>query len=254
MGSASRLAVAALEAVLPKTGASEILGLSELLKDNLKLAAALTDAGMPLEARGQLAARVTKDVSGDTAGLLRKAIEYKWSEPCELAQGLSELGLRVAANQDPGLAAHLLDIAELVDESHELQLALGSKLGKTAAKRQLLRTVLGSRVSPLALEVGMHLLGTMTRRRFDRELRRAAMIAADQQGETLASVTVAKKPTDETRQRITDVLTAKLGRRVALRFIVDESLLGGARIELADEIIDASVSTRLARLRQTLAA
>jgi F-type H+-transporting ATPase subunit delta len=40
---------------------------------------------------------------------------------------------------------------------------------------------------------------------------------------------------------------------VALNTIVDPGVVGGLRVQIADDVIDASVSSRLADLRQRLA-
>jgi F-type H+-transporting ATPase subunit delta len=49
------------------------------------------------------------------------------------------------------------------------------------------------------------------------------------------------------------VLARKYGRDVSLNTVVDPSVVGGIRIQIGDDVIDASVSSRLADLRQRLA-
>jgi len=64
----------------------------------------------------------------------------------------------------------------------------------------------------------------------------------------------AASPVDEAQQgRITAALKKRFGRDVSLTFELDESLIGGARLQADDLVIDGSVSTGLAKLASTLA-
>ena len=49
-----------------------------------------------------------------------------------------------------------------------------------------------------------------------------------------------------------DALKQRFGRDVRLRFEQDENLIGGARLQADDHIIDGSVRTRLAKLASAL--
>jgi F-type H+-transporting ATPase subunit delta len=47
-------------------------------------------------------------------------------------------------------------------------------------------------------------------------------------------------------------LKTRFGRDVRLHFVLDESLIGGARLQADDHVIDGSVTTRLAKLASAL--
>jgi F-type H+-transporting ATPase subunit delta len=57
---------------------------------------------------------------------------------------------------------------------------------------------------------------------------------------------------DDQRARIASALKQRYGREVRLNFVLDESLIGGARLQADDHVIDGSVSTRLAKLASAL--
>ena len=58
---------------------------------------------------------------------------------------------------------------------------------------------------------------------------------------------------DETQQRsIVEALQRRFGRKVNLNFKLDEQLIGGARLQADDLIIDGSVRTGLAKLASAL--
>ena len=72
---------------------------------------------------------------------------------------------------------------------------------------------------------------------------------ADRRGEVTAEVTVAQ-PLDETRQAaLTDQLRRAVGGRVAVDIRVDPRLLGGMIVKVGSRMVDASLSSRLQRLR-----
>lgn len=65
---------------------------------------------------------------------------------------------------------------------------------------------------------------------------------------------VAASPVDDAQQaKIVAALKKRFGRDVSLTFELDESLIGGARLQADDLVIDGSVSTGLEKLATTLA-
>jgi F-type H+-transporting ATPase subunit delta len=54
--------------------------------------------------------------------------------------------------------------------------------------------------------------------------------------------------------KVAEALERKLGRKVDLEVVVDETLLGGAIVRAEDMMIDGSVRSRLQRLAETLTA
>jgi F-type H+-transporting ATPase subunit delta len=64
----------------------------------------------------------------------------------------------------------------------------------------------------------------------------------------------AASPVDEAQQaKISDALKKRFGCDVSLNVEIDESLIGGARLQADDLVIDGSVSTGLEKLATTLA-
>lgn len=72
---------------------------------------------------------------------------------------------------------------------------------------------------------------------------------AERRGEVTAEVTVAQ-PLDEARQTaLTEQLRRAVGSRVAVDVRVDPRLLGGMIVRIGSRMVDASLSSRLQRLR-----
>ncbi|WP_260508504.1 F0F1 ATP synthase subunit delta [Sphingomicrobium aestuariivivum] len=79
-----------------------------------------------------------------------------------------------------------------------------------------------------------------------------ALVAAHK-GEARATVTSARALTDAQAKTLETKLSQRAGRTVSLDTKVDPSLLGGVRIQLGSELIDASVETKLNSLAAKMA-
>lgn len=258
MGSASREALAqartALRPGLSQETGSELLQVSNQLEANAALASALGDATADAEGKGRLVARLFGGLSDDARAVLTSAVAARWSNPAEFVEGVEELGIRAAALAQPALADELLAVADLVDRDHDLELTLGSKLASAEGKLGLLTRLLEGKVSADALAVARQLVGNPRGRRLNVSLRRAARVAADQGGSELATVTVAAPLNAEQERRLAGALERSAGRPVKVTTIVDPELIGGIRVQIANDVIDGSVRARLDDLRQQLAA
>ena len=84
-------------------------------------------------------------------------------------------------------------------------------------------------------------------------LMQAAETVADQGGKGLAIVTVAKPLSAEQLSHVDALLQKKYQRPHYLAQRIDDSVVGGARIRVGDDVIDGSVATRLQDLRVKLA-
>ena len=68
------------------------------------------------------------------------------------------------------------------------------------------------------------------------------------------TVTTAVAMDDAQKALFTQALSKKLGQTVSLNVATDESLIGGALIQMGDSVIDASVRSQLAAMEHTLTA
>jgi F-type H+-transporting ATPase subunit delta len=78
-------------------------------------------------------------------------------------------------------------------------------------------------------------------------------IVADQRGSIVATVITAAPLSASQSERLSSVLMRRYGKKVGLNAVIDPSVVGGLRVQVADDVIDASVAARLGELRQRLA-
>jgi F-type H+-transporting ATPase subunit delta len=69
----------------------------------------------------------------------------------------------------------------------------------------------------------------------------------------VATVRVARPLSDADRRRLTEALSRTYGREIHLNVVVDPEVIGGIRVEIGDDVIDGTVSSRLDEARRRLA-
>ncbi len=77
-------------------------------------------------------------------------------------------------------------------------------------------------------------------------------LAAARRQRLVAVVRVARPLSAALRDRLAAALTARFGQELQLNVIVDPDVMGGVRVTVGDQVIDGSVSTRLAEARRRL--
>jgi F-type H+-transporting ATPase subunit delta len=78
-------------------------------------------------------------------------------------------------------------------------------------------------------------------------------LKADVENRVEVTLTAASPVDDAQQAKIIEALKKRFGRDVSLTFELDEGLIGGARLQADDLVIDGSVSSGLEKLATTLA-
>ena len=258
MGSATTQALAAqAEALAGATvdldTARELFAAARAVAGSPALSGALADPAAAPEARSALVARVFGSLSPTTQSLLSTAAAQRWSSQGELIDGIEELAIRAAAKADQGdLEGELFRVSRIVAENPELELALGSRLGDGAAKGALMESLLGGRASEGTTLVVSSLVQQPRERRVRALLSRAIRIVAAQRARKVATVTTAAPLSAAQAERLATALSRTYGGEVTINPVVDPAIVGGVRVQIADDVIDGSIASRLAGVRQQL--
>lgn len=262
MGSATTQALAASTAALRSaTGvdlavAEELFAAARALGDSPQLCGALADSAASVHARRAVVAGVFGGtVSAATVQLLDAAVQQRWSSPSDLIDGVEELAVRAASLADASadVEGELFSFSRIVAANSDLELALGSRLGDSAAKGELVTSLLADRASAATTLIVASLVRHPRERRVRQLLARAERIVAEQRGRTVATVLTAAPLAEEQSRRLAAALSKRYGGEVSLNVVLDPDVVGGLRVQIADDVIDASVSARIADLRQRLA-
>jgi len=235
--------------------ASSLFAAALGLSGSKALRGALADSSVDQKALQALAASAFASLSTDAKKLIGSLVSLPWSAPEDLQAALEELGIRMFAQVagESDLVGELLAIQALIHSDPEVELAVGSKRASGEAKAALVSALVGGKVSAEAEAIVRHLVSDSRGRRIGRMLSDAAEIVADQGGKGLAVVTVATSLSAAQQAHIEKLLEEKYRRPHYIAQRVDDSVVGGARIRVGDDVIDGSVATRLQDLRMKLA-
>ena len=264
MGSATRSAAVQLRDALAQQGgaadlavAEELFSIARLVGSSLQLRNTIADPTADPAEKAALTERIFGGkVAAPTLAILKAAVQQRWSESADLAEGLEEVGVRAIAQNAADaerLGDELFAVSGAVSSDAELELALRSKLAGVDAKVGVVDRLLTGKVSASTVAIVRQLVADPRGRSIREALRWAQQTIADQRDAVLAVVTTAKPLTASQLQRLRDVFAARYGKAVALNTVIDPSLIGGLRVRVGDDVIDSSIATRLSDVRLQLA-
>ncbi|MGM7666184.1 F0F1 ATP synthase subunit delta [Microbacterium sp. A93] len=261
MGSATTQALAASTAALAQAKgvtldtAGELFTVARLVGESGQLSGALADPAAPAGLREQVVTSVFSGTSDVTRQLVTAAVSQRWSDADGLIAGIEELAIRAAAIAEPkaDIEGELFSFLRIIAANAELELALGGRLGDNTAKGGLVETLLGGKVSAPTTLIVSSLVRQPRGRRVRQLLNRAMKIVSAQGGRIVATVHTASPLSAAQRTRLGESLAKRYDGQISINEVIDPTVVGGLRVQVADDVIDGSISARLAELRQKLA-
>ena len=269
-GESLTAALADLEAQLPTATlplAQELFDFLGTLDSSAGLRRALTDPSRSAADKSALAMQLVHGkVSAQAESVVSKLVASRWSDARDLGDALETLAatvaIAVAENRAAAAASGIAGLEQLendlfvfnrtVEASHELQAALAEPQASGTAK-----TELALKLVPSAGEEARLLISQAVRNprgvKATKLVERFATLAAARQERWIATVAVSRPLTQQQTDRMQVGLNALYGRELKVNVTVDPTLIGGVRVKVGDEVVDASVITRLGELRRQLA-
>lgn len=262
MGSATRESISAATAVLNAQAAIDLATGEQLLSAALTvessphLRAALADDASDPADRTSIVRKLFGAYSKPAQAVLESLVSGRWSSSEDLIGAIEQLGIRAlaaSAPEDVSISDELFAFSTAVSSNADLELALGSKLGAAEGRVSLVTRLIDGKASKQTVAILSALIASPRGRRIAELVRYATTIVAEQSGSTIATVTVATPLASAQTARLEKALSAQYGGSIRINQIVDPTILGGMRVQIGDEIIDGTVSNRIADLRIRLA-
>ncbi len=234
----------------------DLFAVAQTLRGEPRLRRVATDVSVPADAKSGLVSQLLSGKIGDGAlSIVVKAVGRRWTAGRDLADALEQLGVvaLVKSSSEPGrLADELFGFSQVVKDNPELRDALSDSKRSNDDKRTLVHGLLDGKALPATVRlVEQALVGA--HRTVGVALREYQQVAADAHGQGVATVHVARPLSDSDRERLARALTQQYGRPVHLNVVVSPDLIGGMRVEIGNDVIDGTVSGRLADARRKLA-
>ena len=260
MGSATTQALAAsTNALAAASGvtldtAGELFSAAALVGDSSQLSGALADSTAPAGSRAAVVTTVFASASPTVRDILAVVADQRWSTPADIVNAIEELAIRATTIAEPSsdIEGELFAFLRVVASNPELELALGSRLGDAVSRSALVGKLLTGASAGVRLII-TSLVRQPRGRRIRQLLNRAMSIVSLQRGRVVATVHTATPLSAAQSTRLSDALSRRYGAQVSLNVVIDPTVVGGLRVQIADDVIDGSISARLADLRQKLA-
>jgi len=271
LGGSSRQALVALRGALDEQlkGASsaECTALSSdlfkalgALSSSTGLRRALTDPARDHASKVALINDLfSKEINAKALALLSSAASSRWSSSGEIADSLEQIAVEAeatAANQENTLDAvegELFTFSRLLIAHNDLRLALNDRADSLDRKNELVKSIFASKSAPSTLRLIQALVGGLRGRSIEAALSAYTHAVSARRNRLVAVVRSVVALTPAQESKLAASLTKQIGQPVHINTEIDPTVLGGIEVRFADEIIDGTISNRLAEASRALA-
>ncbi|ORW26670.1 ATP F0F1 synthase subunit delta [Mycobacterium paraense] len=244
------------------TLSSELVAVAKMLDGEIVVTRYLTVPAEDAAPRVRLIERLVSDKVGDaTLDVLRAAVSERWSANSDLVDAIEHISrqalLEVAEREDKvdEVEDQLFRFSRVLDAQPRLAILLGDFGTPAEGRIGLLRKVLenaSGRVNPIALALLTQTVELLRGEPAEVAVKFLAKVAVARRGEIVAQVSAAAELSDDQRTRLIEVLSRIYNHPVTVQLQTDPELLGGLLIAVADEVIDGTLSARLAAAQAQL--
>ena len=236
---------------------SELFFVADVLSTNIAVRRALTDPSRDGTAKAAFISDLLgKKIGALALGLVTELSSLRWSSPKDLVLVVEQLAIEAEAS-----AANIAGELDRVEDeiftaatafasSSELRKALTSDA--TNAKATLVADILKG-ASGSTVKLVSQLVNAWRGRSIESAFADYQWALAARRNRVIALVRVATPITQAQLDRLTATLTSKVGQPVRINVEIDPSVIGGVSVKFADEMVDGSVSNRLAGAARALA-
>ncbi len=253
-------AAAQAEAGSAEPIAGQLFAMADAIDESNQLVRLLSDAGRPAEVREHaLRALFTDRVGPQALDIAVTAVRQRWSEQNDVLEALERAGvviLLVQADRDGVLdrvEEELFQVSRLIDDTPELSQALSDRRRSGHSRTATMRSLLEGRVHPLVADLAGRAVARDSAERPARRVEDMAHFASSRRQRLLGTVTSARQLDESHLSRLRTILARIYGQDVHLNLAVDPEVVGGLRIQVGDDLYDATVLGRLSRARARLA-
>ena len=198
-------------------------------------------------------------IGAKVVSLLVSAASFRWSSSSEIADALEQIAVEAEATAANGENAldrveeELFLFSRLIVTSNELRLALNDRADSTDRKVALVDSIFAAKAAPSTVRLLEALVGGTRGRSIEAALSAFAHAVSARRNRLVAVVRSVIALTPAQAEKLAASLTKQVGQPVHINTEIDPSVLGGIEVRFADEIIDGTISNRLAEASRALA-
>ncbi len=230
-----------------------------VLSKNTSIRRAFADPSRDAAAKAALVQDLfAKHVGALALGLLTDVSTLRWSSAGDLVHVLEQLAIEAEAtaanlsNELDRVEDELFETSQLIVDNFELRKALVGT-GTPEAKSALITEVLAKKASASTVRLAVALVTSLRGRSIEAAFADYLFGLANRRNRLIAVIRVAMDITDAQKSRLASAIEKQVGQPIRVNVQVDPSILGGVSVKFADELVDGSVSHRLAGAGRALA-
>lgn len=250
-------AIQLLDAESPSLSlAQELFAVAQALHGSTQLRGLLSDPSAEADQKRSAAQAVFgAKLSPASLKLVGELTAMRWSSARDLADSFERLAVRAVAATEAASLDALIDeifaVAQLVSSDAELELALSSQ-AELEAKLSLVGKLLAGKVSAATALLAAGAVSSRTSKRIAQVLSNYADWLTEFANESVAQIRAARPLSDSQLNRLAAALGKSFGRSLKLNVVIDPEIIGGVRVAVGGEVIDASVHARINEARLQL--
>ena len=256
-------ASAALQPLLAKADlafAQQLFAVAGAVSNSAQLRNLLSDPSAEAGAKAGAAQAVFgKVIAADALDFVTSLVALRWSRGSDLVSAIQDLAVQVVAalaaksGKLEALEGELFTFQQAVEGDSALQFALANQQATLEARTALVNKLLAGNATAEGALLITEALGAAKHERYSHVLERFGKLVSAAAKRAVAKVTVASELSAAQQERLSSALSKQYGLAIKLNLQVDPSIIGGVRVQIADEIIDGSLVSRLQQAKLQLA-
>ena len=252
-------AVKGVSAATASEISSHLFFVAEVFASKTALRRAITDPSRDNASKTAL----IKELFGSKIGkegsdLISGIAALRWSAGKDVIYVLEQLAIEAEAsaaninNELDRVEDELFGASRLLVDSPELRSALVGGAGADL-KAQLVTEILSKNASASTVKLVRALVTQRRGRSIEAAFAEYLFGLANRRNRLIAVVRTAAPISDAQKVRLSGAIEKQVGQPIRVNIQVDPTIIGGVSIKFADELIDASISNRLAHAGRALA-
>jgi F-type H+-transporting ATPase subunit delta len=238
---------------------ADLFKVLDSLDSSIGLRRALTDPARDQSSKSALVSDLfAKSIGGAALALVASAVSLRWSSSGEFADAIEQIaveGQAAAANVTNELdkvQREIFTFSQLLIENPGLRQALNTSSDSIAHKQELLKSIFSSKFSAYTLSLLNQTVSTRRSRNIERTVVAYSHAVTARRNRVNAHVRTSIALTEAQTKKLNDSLTKQIGQSVHLNIEIDPTVIGGIAIRFGDEVIDGTISSRLAEANRVL--
>lgn len=232
---------------------------AEVFASKTALRRAITDPSRDIASKTALIKELFGSKIGKEASDLISGIAaLRWSAGKDVIYVLEQLAIEAEAsaaninNELDRVEDELFSASRLLVDSSELRSALVGGAGADL-KAALVTEILSKKASASTVKLVRALVTQRRGRSIEAAFAQYLFGLANRRNRLIAVVRTAAPISDAQKVRLSGAIEKQVGQPIRVNIQVDPTIIGGVSIKFADELIDASISNRLAHAGRALA-